>query len=171
MFKQAFVATILAAVCATAIAAEGDAGRSVAYSVQIMHGNELVSKVNLVTRDGVEVPYSSTRERAYVASCTAEGGKAECKTDTVKTGIIMNLRPIVRSDGRIETQVAISEGVVNSIPTFSNNGMTIEMPQVSEVNLRQAVMLTSGKTVELPFGPTLDRADAKTVAITATLAD
>ncbi|WP_029308483.1 hypothetical protein [Cupriavidus metallidurans] len=170
MFKQAFVASILAAVCATAIAAEG-AGRSVAYSVEIMRGNQLVSKVSVVTRDGVEVPYESTREQAYLVSCSADGGRTECKTGTVKTGIRMNLRPIVRSDGRIETQIAISEAVLNALSTVSTKGMTVEMPQVSEVNLQQAVMLTSGKTVELPFGPTLDGVDAKTVAITATLAD
>lgn len=171
MFKQAFVATILAAVCVTAIAAE-DVGRSVAYSVKIMRGsNDLVSTVQVVTRDGVEVPFENTREQAYVASCAAEGGKTECKTDTVKTGIRMKLLPAVQSDGRIATQFAISEAVVNSIPTFGSKGVAIEMPQVSEVNLRQTVMLTSGKTVELPFGPTLDGADAKTLAITATLAD
>lgn len=170
MFKQAFVATILAAVCVTAMAAE-EVGRSVAYSVKIMRGSELVSKINVVTRDGKEVPFESTREQAYLASCSADGGRTACKTDTVKTGIRMWLLPAVQSDGRIATQFAISEAVVNSIPTFGSKGMMIEMPQVSEVNLRQTVMLTSGKTVELPFGPTLDGADAKTVAITAMLSD
>ncbi|WP_324778410.1 hypothetical protein, partial [Ralstonia pickettii] len=68
---QAFVATILAAVCVTAMAAE-EVGRSVAYSVKIMRGSELVSKINVVTRDGKEVPFESTREQAYLASCSAD---------------------------------------------------------------------------------------------------
>lgn len=174
MRKQAIVATILAALCSTAIAAKEES-RTVRYSVKVTEGSKLVSNVSLTTRDGVEVPFASTREQAYLGSCTAEGEKTECKPDTVKTGLSMKFLPSVQSDGRIATHFVVAESVLDSMESVSVNGMTIQLPQVSKSDLDQSVMLASGKTIELPFGPMVDRDDVKrpkyTMAITATLAD
>lgn len=176
MRKHALVATILAALCSTAIAAEG-VGRNVTYFVKVMQGTESVSSVSLVTMDGVEVPFELTTKHGYLKSCSADGKSASCEGDTVKTGLSMKFLPAVERDGRIKTHFVFAESDLDSIQSITSNGMTIQMPQVSRTDLEQTVMMVPGEMIELPFVPVVDRGDGAAawkgskfrVAVTAAL--
>ena len=134
-------------------ATQAPTGRtSIKYQVTLSEGDSVRSRISMVTVDGRSAPYTSYNERSYLASCTNidDPAKASCKTDTIKTGLSMDLTPTITERGSISTHFIITETMLDAINRVSYDGGEIELPQLSRIHLEQTVDLKEGQELIFP---------------------
>jgi type II secretory pathway component GspD/PulD (secretin) len=107
----------------------------------------------LTTLDGQPVSYSAESTHTYTDGVKSEGGKPVPTTGRFTTGVRMMLRPAVTEDGKIVLSFTLKQSELVSMNTMKQDNIKIDLPHVSEVEMKQNIVLKSGEEVAIPFGP------------------
>jgi type IVB pilus formation R64 PilN family outer membrane protein len=124
----------------------------------------VVTNTSVDTVNNMPAPVKVIQTTAYVAQTTSllttgtgsssggsvVGAGATLTPGQVETGFNMLVLPSVQEDGhRLLLQVMLSISTLDSLPTFSSGGETIQLPQVSAREFMQRVWMKSGEALVL----------------------
>jgi type IVB pilus formation R64 PilN family outer membrane protein len=116
------------------------------------------------TVNNTPAPYKVIQTTAYVAQTTsllttgtATGGNggvvgagATLTPGSVETGFTMQILPSVQEDGqRMLLQVMLSLSTLDSLPTFTSGGSSVQLPQVSSREIMNRAWMKSGQSLVL----------------------
>jgi len=113
----------------------------------------VVSTTTLRTVNHQAVPFNSTRTIAYVKSTQVQstanvGTTTTQQTDSVDVGFNVNVMPDIQPNSRdVLMQVGMSLSALDDLKTISNNGSTVQLPEVSRRNFLQRIWLRSGQSL------------------------
>lgn len=130
------------------------ADQNVQISVRLMEGEKLVKMQHLISQDGKASPIEISREQSYIAQATKEGDKVAITPGTVKSGLFLAFTPTIQKNGHINVAFSAKISDINSIQTFKQeDGMEVQLPQVTSSDLKGSIEVADGKEVSVPFGP------------------
>lgn len=117
----------------------------------------VVTSAAATTLNGVPVPVQVVNTRGYVSNVEVTTNSDTVSTaitpSEVTTGFNLHLVPNIQKDGTTMLQYGmnISElvGAQNGFDTFSTNGTTVQLPNISQRNFIQQAMIPNGKTLVL----------------------
>lgn len=123
----------------------------------------VVTNASVETVNNTPAPLKVIQTTAYVAQTTSllttgvssgtsgvVGAGATLTPGQVETGFTMQVLPSVQEDGhRLLLQVMLSLSTLDSLPSFSSGGETIQLPQVSAREFMQRVWMKSGQALVL----------------------
>ncbi|MCP1674268.1 type IVB pilus formation R64 PilN family outer membrane protein [Natronocella acetinitrilica] len=110
----------------------------------------LVTTSTSYTTNGEAVPVQVVDSQAYLASVSSsvdEGGTRSytLETGVTSSGITMNVLPRRLSTGKIMMQMAMDMRQLNNLATFQAGDTQIQLPEESNKNFLQRVVLDSGQ--------------------------
>lgn len=148
MKKTVALSFLLSIVATSAYAAD-----PVQLTVKLMEGDKLLNSTTISTIEGQSAPIDVGREIPYTANAMKEAGKVVLIPGTAKDGFFMRMTPTLKKDGQIEVEFNAHKMTVTSISDYKMGDVTIQLPQVSSVELKGAIDLAEGKEASIPFGP------------------
>lgn len=133
-------------------------GSSLSGSQLIVNALSTQNKTSLVTSTAVStisnqpVPVQFVNQQSYLSSVstTVTGSAGTAQTaltpGQITTGFSLNILPVIEENGNVNMQLALNVSSLTAIQQFSSNGSSIQLPQTSQSNLMQKVIIKSGDT-------------------------
>ena len=133
-------------------------GTSLSGSQLIINALSQQNKTSLVTSTAVTtisnqpVPVQFVNQQSYLSSVstTVTGSAGTAQTaltpGQLTTGFSLNILPVIEENGNVNMQLALNVSSLTAIQQFSSNGSSIQLPQTSQSNLMQKVIIKSGDT-------------------------
>lgn len=126
-------------------------------SVQLMEGEKMVTSSMVTTLEGAAAPFSVADEVTYIAEAKKEGDRVTLVPGVVRSGFFMDMTPTIATDGHIAVAFNATKSELMALSNLDQgDGMSIQLPQVSSVYLKQTVSLEAGKEMSIPFGPLMN---------------
>ncbi|MBY0379123.1 MAG: PilN family type IVB pilus formation outer membrane protein [Burkholderiales bacterium] len=134
------------------------AGTALSGSQLIINALSQQNKTSLVTSTAVTtisnqpVPVQFVNQQSYLSSVstTVTGSAGTAQTaltpGQLTTGFSLNILPVIEENGNVNMQLALNVSSLTAIQQFSSNGSSIQLPQTSQSNLMQKVIIKSGDT-------------------------
>ena len=108
---------------------------------------------SMIVQSGMWVPVSTNRQQGYVKKTTSQVVDGvvttALDTDTIKTGIAINARPVMTRDGNIKLSLSMMQSSLASLDTFQSTNSSVQLPSIDERVLQNEVVLTPGDTMIL----------------------
>jgi hypothetical protein len=161
--KKTLLAVLLAIVSISTLAAE--APKFIKFDVTVTKDGKIIAKSSLTTQDGQVVPLQTLTEHTYRAQASrGNDGKINITPGTFQTGFFASLKPEVQKDGKINTDVFIDVSDLTAMKKItSDDGLTIDMPEVSQAHINQKVTFTSDVPVVLNSGGYTIKVSARSI--------
>ncbi len=149
--KKTLLAILLSTMTITAIAADA---KLIKFDVTVTKDGKTITQSSLTTQDGQVVPLATLTEHSYRAQASrGKDGKINITPGTIKTGFLASLKPEVQQDGKINADILIDVSDLTAMKNItSGDGLTIDMPEVTQGHIEQKVTLTSEVPVTLHSG-------------------
>ncbi|MDH0341974.1 hypothetical protein [Chromobacterium haemolyticum] len=123
-------------------------------NLQILSGNKTIWNSNMrALFGGVPVSAANEQVHGYVAGATKVGEKVVLQQDVVRTGITAMLTPEMAPGGKLAIDFKVDIATLNAFQKVKQDGVEIDLPDVSRSSLQQAVVLKSGEEAAVSVGP------------------
>lgn len=125
---------------------------NVTLAVRVMEGKTLLTSASVTTLDGQPAPIGVGNLRTYVAESRKDGDKVIVTTGTVKEGLFMTMTPTLIKKGKIKVDFVMSKVEVTAMSNVKQGDLTVQLPQIKSIDLKQALALDDGQEFVIPFG-------------------
>jgi hypothetical protein len=149
--KKTLLAVLLTTMSITAIA---EAPKLIEFDVSVTKNGKTITQSSIITKDGQVVPLENIVEQTYRAQAIrGNDGKIHVTPGTIRTGFVAILKPEIQQNGKINADVLIDVSDMTAMKnSTSGDGLTIDMPEVSQAHIDQKITFISDAPVTLRSG-------------------
>jgi len=149
--KKLLLAVLFSAMSTTVMAADA---KLIKFDVAITTDGRTVAQSSVIAQDGEVVPFEHVNTQTYLPlRIRGKDDEVKLKPNTIKTGFFVSFKPEIQPDGNINANVLINvSDLVAMKHITSGDGLTIDMPEVSQAHFEQKVTFTPDVPVTLHSG-------------------
>ncbi len=119
----------------------------VLYEVTLVEDGKLTRSISILTNDGMQGATAIEEARPYVSCKSA----SDCKTDEVRTGLVLSLTPRIGGTGSILTSCSIDLSKLLSVDSVPQDGFVTQRPHILQITNAPTFSLSSGQTLVMPL--------------------